>query len=366
MNELQQPPIPPDVDLRKFPFMPLDVTRLFNSRFHAVANDAEWRAGVTLWLKSWQQIPAASLPDDDIELCRLAELGRDHRTWQKIRAKALHGWIKCADGRLYHPTVAEKAIEAWIKKEKARAKGKAGNEKRWGRTGGDAQPAIGKGGDSESQMDSSGDMGNEPPAIAQGVAQGSPDDRNRHGHGEREGLKNNTPGAETAPAVSALTLIDNPAAQVEKPSTRKAIKFDAADMQLATILLGYVKAQLPGKKFHDAKTLPIWANELRLMRENDFDEWPGFDTMADVLVWIFNESVPGAGGFSWARVILSASNFRKHILQLLLQYRQRSGPKTTGSNGIHEPRKQGQLPSKIDYEASAANPTGLGKEAPNV
>lgn len=114
------PLTPADCDLSSYKFMPVDIIRLFGSRFHAIANDSEWRAGVTLWLKSFHQVPAASLPDDDIELCRLAELGRDAKAWKKIREKALHGWIKCDDGRLYHPVVAEKAIEAWEgKRQKA-------------------------------------------------------------------------------------------------------------------------------------------------------------------------------------------------------------------------------------------------------
>jgi len=121
-----------DCDLRDFQFMPMDISRLFGSRFHAVCNDAEWRAGVTLWLKSFHQVPAASLPDDDVELCRLAELGRDIRAWKKVRANALHGWEKCEDGRLYHKVVAEKAQEAWGKKQSYRDRSKKGNSKRWG------------------------------------------------------------------------------------------------------------------------------------------------------------------------------------------------------------------------------------------
>lgn len=111
--------------------MPLDIVRLFGSRFHAVATDAEWRAGVTLWLKSFHQVPAGSVPNDDIELCRLAELGRDMRTWKKVRANALHGWILCDDNRFYHPVVCEKAVEAWAKRVSYRERGKKGNEKRW-------------------------------------------------------------------------------------------------------------------------------------------------------------------------------------------------------------------------------------------
>lgn len=126
MNDLPAPLAPADCDLRDFPFMPLDIQRLFNSEFHARANDSEWRAGLTLWLKSFHQVPAGSIPDDEISLTRLAELGRDVKSWRKVRAIALHGWVKCSDGRLYHPVVAEKAAEAWAGKKNQRARtGKA-------------------------------------------------------------------------------------------------------------------------------------------------------------------------------------------------------------------------------------------------
>ena len=134
MDDLPAPPVPADCDLRSFGYMPLDITRLFGSRFHAVANDAEWRAGVTLWAKSFHQVPAASIPDDDVELCRLAELGRDLKAWLKLREVALHGWIKCSDGRLYHPVVAQKAKEAWEAKQARRARTEAARAKRHGHT----------------------------------------------------------------------------------------------------------------------------------------------------------------------------------------------------------------------------------------
>ncbi len=122
-----------DCDLRDFAFMPLDIVRLFGSRFHAISSDAEWRAGVTLWLKSFHQVPAGSLPTDDIELCRLAELGRDLTSWEEIKSGALYGWVRCDDGRLYHPIVAEKANEAWKRKLAQRARSQKGNEARWGK-----------------------------------------------------------------------------------------------------------------------------------------------------------------------------------------------------------------------------------------
>lgn len=125
MTDLPAPLTPADCDLRDFPHTPLFRARLFGSSFHARATDAEWRAGVTLWLKSWDQVPAGSLPDDDIELCRLAELARDLKGWKKHKAGALRGWVLCTDGRLYHPVVAEgvnTAIEAKVKQRLKTAK----------------------------------------------------------------------------------------------------------------------------------------------------------------------------------------------------------------------------------------------------
>jgi hypothetical protein len=58
-------------------------------------------------------VPAASLPDDDRFLAKAAGYGRVVKEWMNVRAGALHGWVKCADGRLYHPVVAEKANESW-------------------------------------------------------------------------------------------------------------------------------------------------------------------------------------------------------------------------------------------------------------
>jgi hypothetical protein len=120
MAELPAPLTPSSGDLRNFPFTPIFRARLFGSSFHAHSSDSEWRAGVTLWLKSWDQVPAGSLPDDDIDLCRLAELGRDSKTWSEVKPGAMRGWIKCSDGRWYHPVVAEGVNEALERKKAQR------------------------------------------------------------------------------------------------------------------------------------------------------------------------------------------------------------------------------------------------------
>ncbi len=117
MTERAQPPlVAPEVDLRDFVFMPLDVVRLRDSGLAVRSSGDEFRAAVMLWCASWHQLPAASLPDDDAVLAQLAGYGRDLRGWKRVRKGALSGFIKCSDDRLYHPVVAEKAVESWNKK----------------------------------------------------------------------------------------------------------------------------------------------------------------------------------------------------------------------------------------------------------
>ena len=121
-----EPLTPADCDLRGLPFMPLDVVRLLDSDFFALSTPAEFKAGVSLWCKSWLQVPAASLPDDDRILAHLSGAGG---AWKKMKSGAMRGWRLCSDGRWYHPTVAEKANEAWRHRLSQRAK----IAKRWNR-----------------------------------------------------------------------------------------------------------------------------------------------------------------------------------------------------------------------------------------
>lgn len=121
-EELPEPLTPPDCDLRDFRQMFIDVQRLFASAFNAKASryPLAWMLGHKLWYRSWHQLPAGSLPDDEDELCYLAELGFDRASWDSARDLTMHGWIRCTDGRLYHPVIAEKANEAWQGKLKQR------------------------------------------------------------------------------------------------------------------------------------------------------------------------------------------------------------------------------------------------------
>lgn len=112
-DQLPPPPVPADADLRHYDDMPLEVRRLRDSEFAGVADAEVFRCGLLSWCASWHQVPAGSLPNNDADLCRLVGLGRDLKTWRRIKTGALRGWMPFADGRLYHPVVSAKVIAGW-------------------------------------------------------------------------------------------------------------------------------------------------------------------------------------------------------------------------------------------------------------
>lgn len=121
------PLVPSEVDLRDYPFMPLDVARLRDSDLITKTTGDEFKAAVMLWCAAWHQLPPGSLPNDEKALAKFAGFGNTPgpgamRDWKRLRAGALHGFILCTDGRLYHPVVSEKAIEGWNGKLKTRYK----------------------------------------------------------------------------------------------------------------------------------------------------------------------------------------------------------------------------------------------------
>lgn len=135
VEALPPPLVPAEVDLRDFQYMELDVRTLRDSRFAAQVTGDAFRAGVLLWCAAWHQVPAGSLPDDDVELANLAGYGRFIKEWRKVRDEALTQFVKCSDGRLYHETVCEKASAAWNGKlrhhyEKARDRLRKANKAR--------------------------------------------------------------------------------------------------------------------------------------------------------------------------------------------------------------------------------------------
>jgi hypothetical protein len=119
MSGLPDPLVPPEVDLRGIDYMPLRGDLLFKSTTWLKSSPEARSVALRLWWHAFaHEVPAASLPDDDALLA-------DHvackpRVWRGMREQVLRGFIKCSDGRLYHPLVAELALGAWSARRKAR------------------------------------------------------------------------------------------------------------------------------------------------------------------------------------------------------------------------------------------------------
>lgn len=76
--------------------MPFFFNRFLTSRFVAKATVENGRAdaftAVLLWMESLRQNPAGTLPNDDVQLARLAGFGTDLDAWSRAKARALYGW----------------------------------------------------------------------------------------------------------------------------------------------------------------------------------------------------------------------------------------------------------------------------------
>lgn len=236
---MSDPMTPADCDLRGLPFMPLDVVRLGDSDLVALSTGDEFKAAVMLWCKSWLQVPAASLPDDDRILAHLSGTGQ---RWGRVKAVALRGWVLCTDGRLYHPVVAEKAREAWSYRLRQRERSMRANAVRWG----------------------------DPPASPRGSPRASPDDPKGQGQGQRQGKKEDTSLRSVSPARDRAEVVDRDfedfwtayPRKVGKDAARKAWANAKKRASVAEIAAGLNAAQWnadPRYRPHPA----TWLNEGR-------------------------------------------------------------------------------------------------------
>lgn len=130
MTDATAPLVPAEVDLTDFAFMPIMIARLKQSRAWLACKRKPELAFYmfNLWTAAWHGRPASSLEADDDVLADLAMC--EPRTWSKVKADVLRGWVSCTDGRLYHPVVAEHALSAWMQRLTSRKLSAAGNAKR--------------------------------------------------------------------------------------------------------------------------------------------------------------------------------------------------------------------------------------------
>lgn len=124
LETLPAPLVPANVDLRGLGYV-LRVDRLLASELVALCSPEEGWAAFMLWCRAWQQVPAASLPNNESILASFSMAGR---RWQKVRAMALRGFVLCSDQRLYHRVLADEALEAWQRRLTFRERSEKANK----------------------------------------------------------------------------------------------------------------------------------------------------------------------------------------------------------------------------------------------
>lgn len=117
-EQLPDPLVPAEVDLRGNDWMPLHGERLFTSETWIEASAEGRVAALRLWWQAFaKEKPAASLPDSDRLLAVYAGYGEVVKEWRKVKAEAMRGFVLCSDGRWYHKVVAEFAMDAWHRRQ---------------------------------------------------------------------------------------------------------------------------------------------------------------------------------------------------------------------------------------------------------
>lgn len=117
------PLVPPEVDLRDFPRMGLDVARLRGSELVVDQPPEICWAALMLWCAAWHEVPAGSVPNNEKWLADKAgyvSRGKIDLSWGQVRDSILRGFVECSDGRLYHAVTCEIAIDAWSSKLRQR------------------------------------------------------------------------------------------------------------------------------------------------------------------------------------------------------------------------------------------------------
>jgi len=115
MPKIQAPLVPAEVSFPSFEFMQLNVKAVTDGEMSFLSGDG-FKAAFSLMAKSWQETPAASLPNDPKRLAAYCGFGRGPSAladWKAVEDEALSDFTLCSDGRYYSRTLAPRALEAW-------------------------------------------------------------------------------------------------------------------------------------------------------------------------------------------------------------------------------------------------------------
>ena len=118
VSGVPDPPYPITAKAGGFKFE-LDIERMRQSDTWAIAEPRQRPFLVMVWIESWAQLPAGSLPDNDAVIA--ARIGMPPQDFRASKDVLMRGWWKASDGRLYHPTITEQVIDMLSRKNRKAA-----------------------------------------------------------------------------------------------------------------------------------------------------------------------------------------------------------------------------------------------------
>lgn len=107
-KDLPEPPYPSNTKANGFK-QEVDWDRIAQSRTWVYADNEVRPWLLMLWLKSWQNVPAGAWEADDEYIAR--SLGCKLEFFIGHRDQLMRGWVRHADGLLYHPFITLQVLE---------------------------------------------------------------------------------------------------------------------------------------------------------------------------------------------------------------------------------------------------------------
>lgn len=121
----------PEYSTRQFDWMPIPLDLLTSGAVAVTASPEAYKAAIFLLAESWRQHPGGTLPDDDYKLARLTGLPLE--IWRRLRDEALQEWVRCPDGRYYHPGLRERVTSMATERLRSVESGRRGGQNSAGR-----------------------------------------------------------------------------------------------------------------------------------------------------------------------------------------------------------------------------------------
>lgn len=115
LSRCPAPPYAATANMRKFDSLMMNVKTVTSGELALSSPLPVFKAVILLQMEAWQQLPAGSLPNDDLALSRLSSLGPE---WPQYKRQCMRGWYLANDNRLYSDDMTQRVLNGLRLQEK--------------------------------------------------------------------------------------------------------------------------------------------------------------------------------------------------------------------------------------------------------